>query len=212
MFLGTSTLTQPEQTMAQKPEEEKTANDTAEQAKGPPQLHADLQALLDGFRKQRDFKAEEWIDKKCQLFNEYMTNNKLKGCVINLSGGVDSAVTLGLMCRAKAQKGSSLEKVLAISQPIHSSDWAFNRAAECAKAFGVEMVTIDQTPIYDSLKELIDGKTGVEGNSFASGQLRCVHGICSCKVTSNTQTNYILHFHKFRDWITCCAFLSKMFL
>jgi NAD+ synthase (glutamine-hydrolysing) len=157
--------------MAQKPEDEKTSND-ADQAQGPPKLHGDLQNLLDEFRKARDFKAEEWIDNKVKLFNDYMTKCKLKGCVINLSGGVDSAVTLGLMCRAKAQKGSSIEKVVAVSQPIHSSDWAFDRAAECAKAFGVEMVTLDQTPIYDSLKKLIDGKVGVDGNAFASGQLR----------------------------------------
>ena len=158
--------------MAQKPEDEKTSNEADQKPKAPPQLHADLQTMLDSLRKTADFKAEAWIENKCKLFNEYMTKNKLKGCVVNLSGGVDSAVTLGLLCRAKAQKGSSIERVPAISQPIHSSGWAFERAAEAAKAFGVEMVTIDQTPVYDSLKKLIDGKVGVDGNAFASGQLR----------------------------------------
>jgi len=157
--------------MAQKPEDEKTSND-ADQVKGPPKLHADLQAMLDKIRTARDFKAEEWIENKVKLFNDYMTKCNLKGCVINLSGGVDSAVTLGLMCRAKAQKDSPIEKVVAVAQPIHSSAWAFNRADECAKTFGVELVTIDQTPVYDSLKKLIDAKVGVDGNSFASGQLR----------------------------------------
>lgn len=156
--------------MKKKPEEEKAVS--SDSAKPSPKLHPDLQALLDRIRKARDFNAQQWIDNKCQLFNDYMKRNGLKGCVVNLSGGVDSAVTLALMNRSKQQKGSCIERVLAISQPIHSSDWAFNRASECAKAFGVEMVTIDQTPIYDALKKLIDGKVGVEGNAFASGQLR----------------------------------------
>merc|ERR1712083_239289 len=95
------------------------ASDTKEQDQKPaaPSLHADLQTLLDGLRKVRNFKAEEWIDKKCQAFNDYMTKNKLSGCVLNLSGGVDSAVTLGLCCRAKAQKGSSIKRIMAVSQP-----------------------------------------------------------------------------------------------
>ena len=76
------------------------------------------------------------------------------------------------MKHAQQQNGSCIERVLAISQPIHSSGWAFDRANECAKAFNVEMITIDQTPIYDELKKVIDSNTGINGNSFASGQLR----------------------------------------
>jgi NAD+ synthase (glutamine-hydrolysing) len=43
----------------------------------------------------------------------------LKACVVNLSGGVDSAVTLGLMKRAASMPGSPIERVLAVAQPIH---------------------------------------------------------------------------------------------
>jgi len=48
---------------------------------------------------------------------------------------------------------SPIEKVLAIAQPIHSSQWAFDRAYECAQQFNCEMVTIDQTKVYDDLKK-----------------------------------------------------------
>ena len=137
-----------------------------------PKLHNELQKILEGIRRKRNFNPTLWIDQKCKMFNDYMTKCGLKGCVVNLSGGVDSAVTLGLMKRASQLPGSSIKKVLAISQPIHSSAWAFNRANECAKEMGVEMVTIDQTFVYDELKGLIDNQVGVKGNSFASGQLR----------------------------------------
>lgn len=139
---------------------------------GAPKLHADLQKALDSIRKERAFDADAWITKKCTLFNDYMRKCGLKGCIVNLSGGVDSAVTLGLMQRAASQKDSPITKVLAISQPIHSSAWAFNRADECAKAFKAELVTFDQTAVYDALKKLIDAQLSIEGNAFAAGQLR----------------------------------------
>lgn len=140
-----------------------------------PKLHAELQKVLNDIRRSRAFNPSSWIDQKCKMFNDYMTKCGLKGCVVSLSGGVDSAVTLGLMKRASEMRGSSIQKVLAISQPIHSSAWAFNRANECAKKMGVEMITIDQTSIYDQLKGLIDNKVGVKGNAFAGGQLRYIY-------------------------------------
>lgn len=139
-----------------------------------PKLHHELQKVLNEIRVQRNFNAAQWVDTKCNLFNNYMKSNGLKGCIVNLSGGVDSAVTLGLMKRASLQNGSCIEKVLAISQPIHSSKWAFDRATECAQSFDIEMIKIDQTAIYDDLKQLIDAKVGVNGNHFASGQLRYI--------------------------------------
>ena len=71
-----------------------------------------------------------------------------------MSGGVDSAVTLGLMKYAKSMKDSPIQRILGISQPIHSSQWAYDRAMECGKALGVDMVVVDQTSVFDSLVAL----------------------------------------------------------
>lgn len=77
-----------------------------------PELHQELLRVRAEIRK---FNAEEWIDKKTDMLNEYMTKSGLKACVVNLSGGVDSgtlhlsfdatyicftAATLGLMIAA----------------------------------------------------------------------------------------------------------------
>ena len=70
---------------------------------------------------------------------------------MSVSGGVDSAVTLGLMKYAMQMKDSPIQKILGISQPIHSSQWAYDRAVECGKALGVEIIVVDQTPVFDSL-------------------------------------------------------------
>eukprot|EP01084_Bolivina_argentea_P040431 74733_1 len=137
-----------------------------------PKLNNELQRILQQIRRNRNFNPHQWIDRKVQMFNDYMRSNNLKGCVVNLSGGVDSAVTLGLMKRASQQPNSNITKVLAVSQPIHSSAWAFNRADECAEQMGVQMIKIDQTQVYDQLKNIIDTNVGQNGNPFASGQLR----------------------------------------
>jgi NAD+ synthase (glutamine-hydrolysing) len=101
-----------------------------------------------------------------------MAAANLKACCVSLSGGVDSACTLGLMKYASKMDNSPIKKVLAISQPIHSSQWAFDRAHECAKAMDAEIVTIDQNEIYDALKKLVDTQLEIAGGQFASGQLR----------------------------------------
>lgn len=70
---------------------------------------------------------------------------------VSVSGGIDSAVTLGLMKHAMQLPDSPIQRVLGISQPIHSSQWAYDRAMEYGKAFGVDVVVIDQTAVFDML-------------------------------------------------------------
>ena len=75
---------------------------------------------------------------------------------VSVSGGIDSAVTLGLLKHAMEMEGSPIKRILGISQPIHSSKWSYDRALECGKALGVEMIVVDQTPIFDSLVTFCD--------------------------------------------------------
>jgi NAD+ synthase (glutamine-hydrolysing) len=101
-----------------------------------------------------------------------MQKYKLSAALVSLSGGVDSAVTLGLMKRSMDMKNSPLKRILGIAQPIHSSAWAAERAAECAKKFGVQLTVIDQSSIQDQLLSLVEKQLGIAGKSFAVGQLR----------------------------------------
>lgn len=55
------------------------------------------------------------------------------------------------MKHAMEMKDSPIKRILGISQPIHSSQWAYDRAMECGKALCVEMVVIDQSSVFDSL-------------------------------------------------------------
>jgi len=101
-----------------------------------------------------------------------MRKNNLSAALVSLSGGVDSAVTLALMKQALTAKDTPIKRILAVAQPIHSSEWALNRARECAKALEVELIVVDQTEQHTRLVEIVEKASGIKGKPFATGQLR----------------------------------------
>jgi len=135
-------------------------------------LHPDLQAKLDEYRKKRNFDAEKWVQQKVTKFVTYLQESHLAAAIVSVSGGVDSAVTLGLIKRAQGVANSPLKRVLAVAQPIHSSGWALDRGIEAAKALHSEIITVDQTQLHTQLSGLIDTASAIEGNKFSKGQLR----------------------------------------
>jgi NAD+ synthase len=65
---------------------------------------------------------------------------------LDVSGGVDSAVMLGLLARAVGA-----DHVTAVYSSIHSSDDSRRRAQMAADAFGVSLVKVELTDVYESL-------------------------------------------------------------
>lgn len=65
---------------------------------------------------------------------------------LDLSGGVDSGVLLGLLATALGP-----ENVTAVYSSIHSGDEFRDRARECAAAFRVPLVEIDLSEMFDKL-------------------------------------------------------------
>ena len=132
------------------------------------------ESYLDIYRKTTAFNADAWINKKCNLLNEYLLKHGLTGAVLSVSGGIDSATTLALLKKTMELPNSNLKRVLALSQPIHSSSWALDRAKELCKEYNIELVVIDQTDIHRNLVskfDLYDDKIP-RGNDFSKGQLR----------------------------------------
>jgi len=135
-------------------------------------LPSELKAKLEEYRKKRNFNAEQFVAAKVAKYNEYLARHGLKAAMVSLSGGVDSAVSLGLMKRALDAPNSPLKRILAVAQPIHSSGWALARAEETAKALDVKLSVVDQTQLHNQLSALIDGAVGETGAFFSKGQLR----------------------------------------
>jgi len=135
-------------------------------------LHPELEAKLAAYRAHREFDPKKWIDRKTDVFNDYMRKAGLSACVTSVSGGVDSAVTLALCAFAKKKPNSPLKRVVGLCQPIHSSDWALKRGKENIEACGAELVIVDQSKLHNELSDLVDKAAGIEGKAFAKGQLR----------------------------------------
>ena len=129
--------------------------------------------FLQVYREQTNFDVEKWVKAKCYLLNDYMVNNKLSGAVVSVSGGIDSAVILALLKYTMFLPESKLNKIMALSQPIHSSDWALQRAKELCNSLDLPLTVIDQTDIHKTLVNTFTEATGgLVGNSFSQGQLR----------------------------------------
>jgi len=136
-------------------------------------FNEELKSLLASVRAKRNFNAKKWIEEKCTKFNEYLKKCGLRGIVINLSGGIDSSVTAALCKYASKMEGSTIEKILCLAQPIHSTASIQGNAYVLAKALDLELVTVDQTAIFDQLAPLVENAIKIEKPSdFARGQLR----------------------------------------
>lgn len=132
----------------------------------------DWKDILQEYKDKTSFTPGYWVHLKCILFDKYLETHGLSGAVISVSGGIDSAVTLGLLKYTMELPNSRLKKVVALSQPIHSSQWALERARELCESFGIPLTVIDQTEIHNNITGLFEKALGTKGNDFSRGQLR----------------------------------------
>ncbi|MBQ2509795.1 MAG: NAD(+) synthase [Erysipelotrichaceae bacterium] len=100
------------------------------------------------------FDAVKETEKIVTFIREYFESNCLKGAVLGISGGKDSGVVAGLMCKALGP-----ENVVGITLPCHSKSADAADAKLVAEKFGFELLNIDLTEVYDSFKDQI-GKLG----------------------------------------------------
>lgn len=148
----------------------KTVNEDKKSVGMVEKMHSELQGLLVDVRKKRAFSPSKWVNKKVDALNQYAKASGIAGCVVNLSGGIDSAVTFALLSRAKATENSPITRVLGIAQPISSTTSIQNRAYELS-SYG-EIVTVDQTEIFRLLAPLVEDACGIRGKEFARGNLK----------------------------------------
>lgn len=144
---------------------------------GAPDLHPELAALLAELRRRRGFAAERCVQAKVSLLNTYMAGTGLRACVVGVSGGVDSAVTLALACEAARAPGSPIQRVVAALLPMFVADGATNqelalaRGKEVAERFAAQVVTVDLSAGHVAVKRAVDDALGVAGGPWAAGQL-----------------------------------------
>lgn len=91
------------------------------------------------------FNAKKTANEIIKFIKDYYRENNLKGAVIGISGGKDSAVVAGLFTKALGS-----ENVTGIWMPCHSKEEDKQNALELAKHFGFELKEFDLTTAYDN--------------------------------------------------------------
>ena len=91
------------------------------------------------------FDVKKEVDGITNFIKEYFKNNNLKGVVLGISGGKDSAVVAALFSRAIGS-----ENVLGVTLPCHSEKTDKSDAQLVADKYGFELINLDLTPVYDS--------------------------------------------------------------
>ena len=94
-----------------------------------------------------NFNAKEEVNRIIEFIRDYYKKNKLKGIVIGISGGKDSAVVSGLFTLALGK-----ENVIGLTLPCHSKDKDKEDAQVVANHFGFRLYNIDLTETFETFK------------------------------------------------------------
>lgn len=88
------------------------------------------------------------IESRCAAIARYHEETKIERAQLDISGGVDSAVMLGLLARALGP-----DRITAVYSSIHSSQDSLQRARQVAKLLKVKLIELDLSSNFESLIE-----------------------------------------------------------
>ena len=91
------------------------------------------------------FNPENETNKIVEFIRDYYKKNNLKGVVLGISGGKDSAVVAALFAKA-----IGAENVLGVTLPCHSESTDRTDAIKVAEKYGFELINLDLTPCFDN--------------------------------------------------------------
>ena len=136
----------------------------------------ELLTFLQRLRHARGFDVKTYVNAKVGLLRDYFFKTGVNSCVVAVSGGVDSAVVLGLLKKVLDASNSPLQRITPLLLPVHCSGAtnqpiATRRGALVARQFGLEPITLDLSLAHHQLQHTVDQSEGVIGNAWASGQL-----------------------------------------
>ena len=93
------------------------------------------------------FNSKKETENVIKFVRDYFKNNNLKGAVVGLSGGKDSAVVTAVLVQAIGK-----ENVIGVKMPCHSKNEDKSVAELIADYYGIELVNVDLTKTFDTFK------------------------------------------------------------
>lgn len=137
----------------------------------------ELYMHLNNIRSIKNFDVEEYVNKKCDILNYYMNKYCLSGCVIAVSGGIDSSVVLSLVHKASQKENSPIKKIVPISMPIYDSIGvtnqkdASNKAKILCNELKLDLIETDLSKVNQEYRNLVESKLKIGPDAWAIGQL-----------------------------------------
>lgn len=113
------------------------------------------------------FNAKKVSERIIEFIRDYYKKNNLKGAVIGISGGKDSAVVAGLFAKAIGS-----ENVQGIWMPCHSKEKDKENAYLVAQHFGFDLIDVDLTETYDNyVKQIKEIYPSVKDNNLIDANI-----------------------------------------
>ena len=140
-------------------------------------LNEQLINALKAIRANRNFNAKEYIEQKSNLINQYMNKYGLKACVVAISGGIDSAIVLGIIKRASEKAYSPIKKIVPMLLPVMKSTGVTNqneatkRGKELCEKLKLKPYIIELSKINTEIRNALEPEIGIKGEDWAIGQL-----------------------------------------
>lgn len=139
-------------------------------------LSNELNELLIQIRKYRGFNLEIYLESKSFVIKKYFEDSKLDSAVIAVSGGVDSALALALICYTKEKYPNVIKKIVPITLPLLNNHGATNQNESINKAYdlcSVFNLPLSVCPINESFNAIQENieKDLDKGSPWARGQL-----------------------------------------
>ncbi len=141
-------------------------------------LLPELAAELARVRKARAFDPATYLVQKVDLLTDYLSDHNLRGAVLGMSGGIDSAVVLGILLAAQKRQPEVLKRIVPLALPTHTAAQgqmpAADRVAQLGKHWGVSIPICNLHSPHYSMAVEIDAAISTddpEPTPWALGQL-----------------------------------------
>ena len=96
----------------------------------------------------KDFDAKKATANVVSFIKDYYKKNNLKGAILGISGGKDSAVVAGLLTKALGK-----DNIIGVTMPCHSKSEDKTDAKLISDYYGFKLINLDLTDTFNSFKE-----------------------------------------------------------
>lgn len=156
-----------------------------------------LKNILEFERKLRGFNLKKHLIKKAKILNKYMNDCSLNTCVVALSGGLDSSVTLGIVNYASKLKNSPIKKIFPIAIPCNTDGAtnqteAYEKAKKITDILNLNLEKIEIANSVQNFTNTIEKELNLKSDQWSRGQAVAYYRTASLYFTTSllTANNY----------------------